>query len=117
MKFKIDENMPLEVAGLLRDSGHDATTVPEQNLAGTSDANLSAVCQQEERILVTLDNDFADIRTYPPDEFPGIMVLRLNRQDKSHVLDVFAHAVSLFPKEALGRHLWIVEEDKIRIRS
>lgn len=117
MKFKIDENMPLEVAGLLRDAGYDAATVPEQNLAGTSDANLSAVCRQEERILVTLDNDFADIRTYPPGKSPGIMVMRLNRQDKSHVIEVFGHAVSLFPRETPERHLWIVEEDKIRMRS
>ena len=108
MKFKIDENMPLEVAGLLRDAGYDAATVPEQNLAGTSDANLNAVCQQEERILVTLDNDFADIRTYPPGKSPGIMVMRLNRQDKSHVLEVLSHTVNLFPKETLERHLWII---------
>ena len=79
MKFKIDENMPLEVAGLLKDSGHDATTVSEQDLTGTSDANLLTVCLQEARALVTLDNDFADIRTYPPNKSPGIMVLRLNR--------------------------------------
>ena len=117
MKFKIDENMPLEVAALLRNTGHDTTTVPEQNLSGASDANLSAVCRQEERIFVTLDNDFADIRTYPPDKSPGIMVLRLNRQDKFHILDVFGHAASLFPKETPQRHLWIIEENKIRIRS
>jgi len=117
MKFKIDENMPLEVAELLRDAGHDSATVSEQNLTGTSDANLGAICQQEKRILVTLDNDFADIRTYPPDKFPGIMVMRLNRQDEVHVLEVFGHAMSLFPKEPLEQYLWIVEEDKIRIRS
>ncbi|MHC4167579.1 MAG: DUF5615 family PIN-like protein [Planctomycetota bacterium] len=117
MKFKIDENLPLEVAGLLRNAGYDAVTVSEQNLTGTSDANLGAVCQEEKRILVTLDNDFADIRTYPPAKSPGIMVMRLNRQDKSHVLDVFGHAVSLFPRETPQAHLWIVEEDKIRMRS
>ncbi len=105
MKFKVDENLPLEVAGLLRDAGYDSVTVAEQNLTGTSDANLAAVCQEEERVLVTLDNDFGDIRTYPPDKFPGIMVMRLNRQDKVHVLEVFGHAMSLLPKETLERHL------------
>ena len=117
MKFKIDENMPLEVAELLRNAGYDSATVPEQNLAGTSDVGLAAICREEKRILVTLDNDFADIRTYPPDKFPGIMVMRLNRQDKFHVLEVFGQAIHLFPKEPIERHLWIIEEDKIRIRS
>jgi predicted nuclease of predicted toxin-antitoxin system len=117
MKFKIDENLPLEVAGLLRDSGYDSATVFEQNLTGTSDTGLAAICQEEKRILVTLDNDFADIRAYPPDKFPGIMVIRLNRQDKDHVLDVFGHAMRLFPKEPIEQRLWIVEEDRIRVRS
>ena len=117
MKFKIDENMPLEIAELLRSAGYDSATVPEQNLAGTSDDALAAICREEKRILVTLDNDFADIRTYPPDKFPGIMVMRLNRQDKFHVLEVLGQAINLFPKEPIEQHLWIIEEEKIRIRS
>lgn len=117
MKFKIDENMPIEVAVSLRNAGYDSVTVIEQNLSGTSDANLAAICRKEKRILVTLDNDFADIRTYPPDKFSGIMVMRLNRQDKLHILEVFSHAMPLFPKEPIEKHLWIVEEERIRIRS
>ena len=117
MKFKIDENLPIEIAGLLRNAGYDPVTVIEQNLSGTSDANLSVICQKENRILVTLDNDFSDIRTFPPEKFSGIIILRLNRQDKVHVLEVFSHAMNLFPKEPLEKHLWVVEENKIRIRS
>lgn len=117
MKFKIDENLPLEVAGLLRDGGYDSATVLDKNLAGTSDASLALVCQEEKRVLVTLHNDFADIRAYPPDKFPGIMVVRLNRQDKLRVLEIFGQVMRLFSKEPIAKHLWIVEEDKIRIRS
>jgi Domain of unknown function (DUF5615) len=32
MRFKIDENLPIEVAELLRAAGHDALTVLDQNL-------------------------------------------------------------------------------------
>jgi predicted nuclease of predicted toxin-antitoxin system len=117
MRFKIDENMPLEIAGLLRNAGHDSTTVTEQNLSATSDAGLAAICREEKRILVTLDNDFADIRTYPPGKFHGIMVMRLSRQDKLHVLEVFGQAIRLLSEEPIEQHLWIVEEDKIRIRG
>jgi uncharacterized protein DUF5615 len=34
MKFKIDENLPIEAAALLREAGHDALTVHDQNLRG-----------------------------------------------------------------------------------
>jgi predicted nuclease of predicted toxin-antitoxin system len=30
MKFKLDENLPVEVAELLRDAGHDAIIFPIQ---------------------------------------------------------------------------------------
>ncbi len=116
MNFKVDENLPVEIAALLRKTGYDATTVSEQGLIGTSDTNLAAVCRKEKRIILTLDTDFADIRHYPPDRFCGIIVMRLNRQDKPHVLEVLQRVIRLFPKEPIEQHLWVVEEDRIRIR-
>jgi Domain of unknown function (DUF5615) len=38
MRFKIDENLHPEVAELLRQHRHDATTVYDQGLRGHSDA-------------------------------------------------------------------------------
>lgn len=34
MQFKIDENLPVEIAELLLDAGYDAKTVHEQKLGG-----------------------------------------------------------------------------------
>jgi len=116
MNFKIDENLPVEVAELLKKAGYDAITVSEQNLVGTSDINLANLCQKENRILVTLDNDFADIRTYRPDRFPGIIVMRLSLQDKPHVLEAFQRIIRLFDAEPIEHHLWLVEEERVRIR-
>lgn len=117
MKFKVDENLPLEVAELLRKSNHDAVTVLEQHLGGSADSNIAVVCQQEGRTLVTLDMDFADIRAYPPGQYSGIIVLRLERQDKPHVLEVFGHMTQLLSREPIKGHLWVVEERQIRIRE
>jgi predicted nuclease of predicted toxin-antitoxin system len=117
MRFKIDENLPAEAAKLLRHSGYDAATVPEQHLGGSADHVIASICQQENRVLVTLDMDFADIRTYPPGDFPGMVVLRLRRHDKPYVLEILARLIELFPREPLDRHLWIVEERRIRIRG
>lgn len=116
MRFKIDENLPVELADELRAAGYEAATVYGQRLVGTSDRHLSKVCKTEGRIFVTLDLDFADIRTYPPDEHPGLIVLRLLRQDKAHVVDVFRRALNAVGHEPLEGRLWIVEETRIRIR-
>jgi predicted nuclease of predicted toxin-antitoxin system len=116
VRFEIDENLPVELAEELRTAGHEAATVGDQLLVGTNDRNLSEVCKSEGRIFVTLDLDFADIRTYPPDEYPGIIVLRPLRQDKAHVVDVFRRTLSAVEHEPLEGRLWIVEEKRIRIR-
>lgn len=116
MRFKIDENLPIDLADLLVQAGHEATTVLGQNLGGAQDATIASVCQQEDRVLVTLDVDFADIRTYPPEQFPGLIVLRLRQQDKPYVLSVFRRLLPLFEREPLTRHLWIVEDQRIRMR-
>jgi len=117
MKFKVDENLPTELSDILTLARHDAATVPGQGLQGTLDRPLSEVCQQEDRILVTLDLGFADIRAYPPEKFPGLIVLRVGRQDKRHVIRVFQQVISLLDKESPQNALWIVEESRVRVRG
>lgn len=116
-RFKIDENLHPDLASFMRQYGHDVVTVWDEGLSGTSDENLAHVCREEGRVLVTLDLDFADIRTYPPEEHQGLIVLRLNSQDRRHVLDVFSRIVPLLEKEALATRLWIVDEQSVRIRG
>lgn len=117
MKFKIDENLPIEFVELLHAANQDAVTVGAQRLSGETDSKLAELCQREARIMVTLDLDFADIRVYPPKRFPGFIVLRVARQDKSHLINAFQNAVHLLGREPLEHRLWIVEENRVRIRG
>jgi hypothetical protein len=75
------------------------------------------VCKHERRALVTLDPDFANVQAFPPAEYPGLMVLRLQRQDKRHVLAAFQRIMPLLEIEPLERKLWIVEEHRVRLRD
>jgi len=115
MKFKIDENLLVEFVDVLRAAHHDALTVYDQGLTGTGDAQLVDICTREERILVTLDLDFADIRAYIPQKSAGVIVLRPHRQDKGSLLNMLRSAIPYMDKEPLKNHLWIVEENRIRI--
>ena len=117
MKFKLDENIPVEAAALLREAGHDAVTVLDQNMGGKADEILIEVCLQEQRALITLDLDFSDIKTYPPSSYHGIFVLRIKQQSRSKVLEAIVKLIPYLPSEPIEKQLWIVEEDKIRIRE
>jgi predicted nuclease of predicted toxin-antitoxin system len=116
MKFKLDENLPAEAATILANAGHDVATALAEKLGGHADPQLAAACKTEDRALITLDTDFANIRRYPPRKYPGLVVLRLTRQDKPHVLAVLTRLLEKFENEPLPRHLWIVEEHRVRIR-
>ena len=114
--FKTDENLPAEAAEVLRAAGLDVATVLDQRLGGRSDRDVVHVCQAERRALVTLDVDFANIEAYPPAQHDGLVVLRLARQDKAHVLTVLRALVPHLSGVDIRGRLWIVEETRIRER-
>ena len=74
-----------------------------------------AKCINENRILITLDLDFSDIRTYPPQNIPGCIVLRPHRQSKKRVINIIERIIPYINKEKLEKHLWVVDENRIRI--
>ena len=116
MQFKTDENIPLEVVDLLRAAGHDAQSVFDESLSGRTDGRIASVCKQENRTLITLDTDFADIRTYRPEDYPGLLVLRLAKQSAPEVLRVIRRLLTILKTADCRGQLWIVEHDRIRVR-
>jgi hypothetical protein len=66
--------------------GFDAGTVWDENLAGSDDDEIAERIRSEGRVLLTLNLNFANVREYPPDQYPGIIVLRLRTQDKETVV-------------------------------
>src|SRR5437868_6089303 len=72
--------MPADLAAMLQKQGHDVADVAGEGLAGEDDPLVLRAAITEDRILLTFDLDFADIRHYPPGTHPGIVVLRLRDQ-------------------------------------
>ena len=117
LRFKLGENMPNEVAALLREAGHDVRSALDQQLGGGSDEGLSRACRQEARVLVTLDLDFADIRAYPPADYSGIWVLRPNLQSIENLVTLVGAALAVTPREHVAQRLCIIEPGHVRIRQ
>ena len=117
MQFKVDENLHEEVANLLRQHGHDAATVYNQQMQGHADDSVATVCRREGRVILTQDLDFSNILTYPPHDYAGIIVLRLHDQSRPSVVAVVARLLPLLSTEPLVGNLWIVDEVGLRIRQ
>jgi predicted nuclease of predicted toxin-antitoxin system len=117
MRFKTDENLPIQIADWVRQQGHDALSVAEQGLAGFADPAVAAVSQVEKRAIVSLDLDFSDIRRYPPENYAGIIILRPVVQMIPALERMMARAVALLSQEPLDGCLWIVDDHRVRIRD
>ena len=66
--------------------------------------------------MVTLDLDFGNIREYPPEQYRGLIVLRVVDQSRRHVLRVMDRVIAVLDCAPLDGHLWVVGESGIRIR-
>jgi predicted nuclease of predicted toxin-antitoxin system len=117
LKFKIDENLPTEYAPILREAGFEADTVSDEKLSGAGDSVLSERCRAEDRVLMTLDLDFANVQAYPPKSHPGIVVFRSKSQDKPTLVALLKRLVPALLQFSPKRQLWIVEPDRIRYRE
>jgi predicted nuclease of predicted toxin-antitoxin system len=117
VKFKLDENLSPTLAAGFISAGHEAHSTLDQTLGGAADQRVIEVCCLEGRALVTLDLDFANIHRYPPNRYPGILVLRLGTQAHGPVAAALANAIELLHREPLSGRLWIVEVGRVRIHD
>ena len=114
-QFKLDENIPTVIADLLGAAGHSVHTAQAEGLTGSPDEQLSQRATAESRVLVTLDKDFADIRRHPPEQTPGIVVLRPRVPSPSLLAAVVRQLIPLLESEELQGHLWVADQHRVRI--
>lgn len=116
MKIKVDENLPVSVADDLRALGHDADTVDDERLSGSDDPTVIAQATAAGRALLTLDKGLADVRTYPPSQYAGVILLRPKTTGRGAVVrfvrDDLPHLPDVDPR---GR-LIVLSEAGIRLR-
>jgi predicted nuclease of predicted toxin-antitoxin system len=118
MKIKLDENIGDVGADILRDAGHDVSTVLAQNLSGFDDVSLHAACCTVGQVLVTLDRDFGEIIRFPPEGTPGIAVLVCHGRLSPNAIRARIREFALAAKDDdIRGHLWIVEPGRVRIHQ
>lgn len=119
MRFLIDEDLPRKTDNLLQQYGHEAIDVRDIGLRGASDADIATYARTHGLCLLTGDTGFADIRNYPPERYPGIVVLHLPANaTSSTMLNVLKSLlVQTGIVGQLDGKLAIVELGRVRIRK
>lgn len=115
MNIKLDENLPVRLAALPKDLGHEVHTLYEEGLMGHADVEVWEAAQRESRFLITQDLDFADSRKFAPGSHQGMLLLRLRSPNRRALIE---RIEELFQKEDVGE--WpgcfvVATERKIRV--
>lgn len=116
MKIKLDEHITVAALPLLRAAGHDVHTVTDENMAGADDRSLMAACIREQRLLITFDLGFGDVRAYPPAQHPGVLLLRMRDQQPDEVLDLLRKVLAQHDLTSFAGTLAIATSDTVRLR-
>ena len=90
--------------------------VVEVDLSGASDERVLNFTVKEDRILLTLDADFANILRFPAENTPGIVRLRLRAPTEQAIRETLRKTLLLLKNVDLRGRLAVVEPNKIRIR-
>jgi predicted nuclease of predicted toxin-antitoxin system len=67
MRFMLDENVPIAVADMLQEHGHQAKFIRDYVPAGAADPLVALVAEQNDCILLSFDGDFQKISPRIPD--------------------------------------------------
>lgn len=104
----------------LREAKHEVWRLRDLLPVDSPDAIVIAKAQEINAILVSLNGDFADIVTYPPRRFKGIVALQLHNHAElaPHLMDRLVKYLNLQPEmEHYRGKLLVVEVDRTRIRQ
>ena len=116
IKLKLDENLSVHLKGILSRMGYNVRTAGEEELLGRPDIEIAAAARKEERVLLTLDLEFGDLRKHPPSNHPGIVLFRprsLGPLTVNRFIEGFLKSANL---EDFPGCIIVVDPSKVRVR-
>jgi predicted nuclease of predicted toxin-antitoxin system len=117
VRIKVDEDLPRAITALLIAAGHaDTRSVSDQRMGGWKDAALWQAVQDEGRFLVTADKGFADLRTHPPGEHCGVLLLRPDADGIQPLIELLQRVLASGPLAALAGAVSVATSRGVRTR-
>jgi len=120
LRFFADHCIPMSVVQTLRDAGYEVLRLKDFIPTDSPDNLVISKAQQSDAILISLDGDFADIVTYPPSRYKGILALQVRNHPESIPLLLDRLKAYLLAHDTIENYsgkLLIVEPHRIRSRS
>lgn len=115
MRLLANENFPLDAVEALRADGHDVLWIRE-GARGSTDEQVLARAQQEERILITFDKDFGELafRSKLP-ATSGVILFRISAPSSNYVAQLAVQAIA--SRTDWEGHFSVIENNRIRMTA
>ena len=96
--------------------GYDVVDVRDILSAASPDSAVASAALAENRVIVTRDFDFANVLLYPPEKYPGIIVLKVRALTPSEINRLIELFLTTNPPEIALHALIILEPNRYRVR-
>lgn len=118
MRFLIDASLPRAVADEIISANHQAVDVRDIGLGTSPDSDIAEHARLNQLAIISADNDFGNIRDYPPADYGGIVVIKAtataNRATILSIVRRFLQQADIV--DQLPGRLAIVESTRFRLR-
>jgi predicted nuclease of predicted toxin-antitoxin system len=119
LRFFADHCIPKLVIRTLQNAGHEVLRLKDYISPDSSDTVVISKAQALESILISLNGDFADIVTYPPARYKGIVALQIRNHPEiiPHLMEGLKNYLSTNPEMShYAGKLLLIEVHRIRVR-
>jgi predicted nuclease of predicted toxin-antitoxin system len=117
MRLLIDNAISPLVANELTQAGYDTLHVRDFGLSSASDAEILALAEREDRILISADTDFGTLLTLRRQTRPSCILLRgdIERHPELQAAALVRELPTLEARLAAGA-IVVITRDRIRLR-
>ena len=120
LAFLADQCVPVSIIDALSGAGHTVHLLRDEMPVDSPDERVAAKAAQLDLILISLNGDFADIVSYPPDQYSGIIAIQLHNHPEI-IPQVSQTLIEYLERndrrDAYKGRLLIVEPHRIRVRQ
>lgn len=120
LRFFTDHCVPTSIVRFLKECGYEVFVLRECIPSNSPDSFVINTAQEYNAILVSLNGDFADIVTYPPVKYRGIISIQLHNHPELIPGILIRLQKFLIDHPSLDDYagkLLLVEAHRIRIRG
>lgn len=115
-RLLLDQNLSPLTTSFLRELGYDVTDTRELRIPSASDSSILEIAKQQNRIVLTFDSDFADVREFPIGSHPGVIRLKVIPQTVEVLHPILLKFLQALETENIHGCVVIIDNWRVRIK-